>query len=397
MGKTLQREYYNAPMYEVEEMIKSSDHDLTTGYMATISGLKGRQFGHEIFASLIKFKDMMDFLQVFPNVQRNVIGRKVTKIKNYIVSYVENPEGSMRFFPAITVTARGNIFHDEITNKVAIDTQKSRLSVNDGQHRFYGISDAIAELTKRHSRAKDEQTREKYAYWVKELKEMVIPMTMFNNLTEAEEKQLFHDTNQLPQRPSRSANIRLVQTDRMARIARELSEENRYLKHYGVEMSKMSIHENNPNTILLTTVYAMIRLFNWQEYSVYGADFIKEENYENHKQRMENTFNELFYVLPHDMNEKGKYLLEKSYALRGIAKYIYNARLEGFKDSDIFATIKKMDWSQNLEAWEAYGAMILPSGKISFRGNGEGGINGIYSACMDVLRGGRVEQGSLEV
>ncbi|MEK1828926.1 hypothetical protein AAAC51_07200 [Priestia megaterium] len=42
-------------------------------------------------------------------------------------------------------------------------------------------------------------------------------------------------------------------------MAREVSETNRYFKHYGVEYDKMSIHKNNPNTILLTTIYNCIK------------------------------------------------------------------------------------------------------------------------------------------
>lgn len=383
MGKVIQRDLFSNPMHEVEEMVKN--HDLKVSQFATLSAIKGKQFGHEIFATVIKFKDLMDFLQVFPEVQRDIVPRRVAKIRNYILSGIEDST-NMRFFPAITVTARGSIFYDESAKQVAIDTNESKLSINDGQHRFYGISEAIRELQGRLNRNKDEVSRSQIRYYIEELKNMVLPMTIFNNLTEQEEKQLFHDTNNLSARPSRSANIRLVQTDRIAKIAREIATENKYMKHYGVEFNKMSIHKNNPNTILLTTIYNMIKLMFWKNYMA-DYDFINAKTYTYYKEKVDATFTELFFVLPPDLDTKEKYILEKNYALRGIAKFIHYCRYEqqGITDEVMFKAIKNVDWTMNIDTWSLYGAFLSPTGKLQFGGNGEGGINGVMSMCIDVL------------
>jgi DNA sulfur modification protein DndB len=386
VGKALQMEMLQKPFHEVETMIKKErEHDLSVSNMATLSAIKGKQFGHEIFSTVIKFKDLMDFLEVFPAVQRDVINRRVARIKNYVLSGLEN-HSRMRFFPAITVTARGHIFYNESNNQVAIDTQQSKLSINDGQHRFYGISEAIRDLQGRYNKAKDEETRKEISEYMNDLKNMVLPMVIFNNLTEAEEKQLFHDVNNLSQRPSRSANIRLVQTDYMAKIALEIATNNKYMKYYGVELNKMSIHKNNPNTILLTTIYAMIKLMYWKDYMA-DFNFINEKTFSMYKKRTETTFNNLFYVLPPDLNEKGKYILEKNYALRGIAKFIHHCRYETkVPEEKMFEAISKVDWKQDINKWALYGAFLSPTGKIQFGGNGEGGINAVFSACEDQLK-----------
>jgi DNA sulfur modification protein DndB len=379
---------FQSPMYEVEEMVKKKN-DLSVNQFATITGIKGMQFGKEIFSTVVKFKDLMEFIQVFPNVQRNIVQRKVGKIKNYVVTGIENPK-EMRFFPAITVTAKGSVYYDESSFRLAIDTNESRLSINDGQHRFYGISEAIRELTGRMNRAKDEDTRNKYRDYLNNLNNMVLPMTIFNNLTEKEEKQLFYDTNNLAQRPSRSANIRLVQNDMIAKLAREIAEENKYLKYYGVEYNKMSIHSNNPNTVLLTTVYAMIKNLYWTEYiNDYG--FITENNYQDYKKKTAKIFNEIFFNLPPDLEKKDKYILSKNYALKGITKYIRVAREKGYEDARIVAVLKEIDWTLNLSYWSNYGA--YPSeitGALQFGGNGEGGIKGIFDNCMETLEGSLV-------
>ena len=383
---TIKKDLYNEPMQEVEAMLKRKN-DLKVDRFATISGIRGMQFGKEIFATVLKFKDLRRFLEVFPNVQRNISYRKVAKIKTYAISGVENPN-AMRFFPAITVTARGNVFYDTSANRIAIDTENSNLSVNDGQHRFYGIDGAIEELKVRRNKAKDFETKEKYDTYLEELENMVIPMTIFNNLTEEEEKQLFYDSNNLASRPSRSATIKLAQNDYVARMAREISETNKSLIRFGVEMDKMSIHKNNPNTVLLTTVYAMIKNLYWTTY-INDYEFINEKTYNEYKMFTVDTFNKIFASLPKDMDTKDKYILGRNYALKGIAKYVHYARLEKkYSDSEIFEAIKKVDWSLDLHVWSNYGA--YPSEKkgiLQFGGNGEGGIRGVYEMCMDKLKG----------
>ncbi len=386
MGKAIGLDMLSNPSkYEVEAMLKAKrEHDLSLSHMATISGIKGKQFGREVFTTVLKFKDLMDFLQVFPDVQRDIVPRRVSKIKMYVLSGVENPY-SMRFFSGITVTARGNIFYDESQKKVAIDTRNSKLSINDGQHRFYGISEAIRELQGRINKVKDKAVRGKYRDLLENLKEMVIPIVIFNNLTEEEEKQLFHDLNNLAQRPSRNATIRLAQTDIFSRLARELAESNRYLKHYGIEFNKMSIKSNNPNTILLTTVYAITKLLYWYEYKK-DYSFINEDNYEEFKAKTNDTLNEMFYNLPPDIDTKGKYVLEKNYALKGIAKFIHHARHDLHKDDkEIFEAISKVKWEIDIDYWGKYGAFLSNTGLIQFSGNGEGGITSILTACVDNL------------
>jgi DNA sulfur modification protein DndB len=382
---TVNKELYNEPMQEVEAMLKRKN-DLKVDRFATISGIRGMQFGKEIFATVLKFKDLRRFLEVFPNVQRNISPRKVSKIKTYTISGVENPK-LMRFFPAITVTARGNVFYDTSANRIAIDTENSNLSVNDGQHRFYGIDGAIEELKIRSNKAKEIETKAKIDMYLEELENMVIPMTIFNNLTEEEEMQLFYDSNNLASRPSRSATIKLAQNDYVAKMARELSETNKSLIRFGVEMDKMSIQRNNPNTILLTTVYAMIKNLYWTEY-IKDYSFINETTYNEYKMFTVDAFNKIFASLPKDMDTKDKYILGRNYALKGIAKYIHFARLEkNYSDSEIFEAIKNVDWSLNLDVWSKYGA--YPSEKkgiLQFGGNGEGGIRGVQAMCMDKLK-----------
>lgn len=374
----------NPENYEVEKMIKDTrDHDLSVDQFATISGIQGMQFEKEIFVSVLKFKDLIDFLSVFPSVQRRIIKSKVMKIKRYVLSGIEDPS-TMRFFPSLTVTARGHIYHDKQNSKIAIDARNSKLSINDGQHRFMGIGEAILQLRGELNKSKDSTEQEKIKEKLNRLNEMSLPITIVNNLTEEEEKQLFHDSNFLPQRPSRSATIRLAQTDLYSKMSRELAEENKYLTHYGVEFDKMSIKEGNENTVLLTTIYAFVKLL--FKANKQRKDLLTKETYESFKQTASQTLDMLFYVLPHDIDTKGKYLLEKNYTLKGIARFIHHARNELKIEEDvIFATIQKVDWRINLEYWRRYDAVKTKGGHLQFGGSGETGARSIFDCLVDVL------------
>jgi DNA sulfur modification protein DndB len=372
--------------YEMEKMIKDRRHDLQNNNFATLSGIQGNQFGREIFSSVIKFKDLMEFMKVFPEVQRDVSNVKVRKIKTYILSGLED-NSLMRFFSAVTVTCRGHLFYSNDTQKVAIDTVNSKLSINDGQHRYFGISEAIRHLEGKVNTAKTPEDRNDYYTKLEELKEMVIPIVIFNQISEREEKQLFTDLNNLAQRPSRNATIKLAQTDIYSKLARELADNNVYLKKYGVEMDKASIQASNPNTILLTTVYAFIKQLFWLDYKA-NAEFINKDNYAEYKEIVDTTLNNVFLSLPSDVDTKGKYMIDKSYTLKAIAKFLHDCKvLYSVDENTAYNVIRKTNWSVDVDNWKAYGPNISRRGKVTFTTTG--GLVAVYDKLMGVLNENR--------
>jgi DNA sulfur modification protein DndB len=386
-------EQYTEEMKTVGEVLDKAPTDLELNSFATLSAIQGSQFGKEVYSTVIKFNDLHKFLEIFPSVQRDIMPRKVSSMRRYILSGLEETgKVQMRFFSAVTVTCKGHIFYDKNTHRMAIDTRESKLSINDGQHRFESIKTAIDSLEYDYVKCKDKNRARKIRAMIEELSNMVIPVVVFSGLSESEEKMLFHDLNNLAQRPSRNANIRLNQTDKFSIMARELAEENRYLKHYGIEKDRMSIHNGNPNTILLSTVYESIRELLGYEYKM-DKSFLNEESYNHYKKLTDETYDQLFYNLPADIDVKGKYLLEKSYTLKAISRFISHARnhLElQLSDSKIFEIIKSIDWSLDVNAWSEFGASETGyggnfksrTGNIVFQGGSSGGFKAVYNALM---------------
>lgn len=371
----------------LENLGEKISDSLQVNEFATLPSIKGSQFGRDIYSSTIKFKDLRKFLETFPSVQREISMRKVKSIKRYILSGLENesPVSIMRFFSSITVSCRGTMFYDDIQKQVAIDVFNSKLSVNDGQHRMEGICLALDELENIYINSKDKEYSEKIRRRLETLENMAIPIVIFNGLNEREEKQLFHDLNNLAQRPSRSVNILLNQTDLYSKLSREVAEENRYISQYGVEYDKMSLHKNNSNSILLTTIYASIKeLYTYERR--FNTTFLNRDNYPDIKFATMTTFDRIFYSLPADFSTKGKYLLEKSYALRGICKFINdvkNDRIEGLdmNKGDIYKVIASIDWTYNESFWKPYGGTLTRKGTLVFGGGTSGG----YRAVIDAL------------
>jgi DNA sulfur modification protein DndB len=348
-------------MHEIEPMLKEKRKlDLKVGQVAELQATRGQQFGREVFTSTILFKDLRKFLTVFPNVQRDLNPIKVAKIKTYIFTGLTE-EDPMRFFSAITCTCRGNLFYDEKNQRMAIDVHQSRLSVNDGQHRFVAIAEAIDELIIKHDNAlnRDKLRANALREQIEDLENMTIPLVIFNQISESAEKQLFHDINLLASRPSRSATVRLAQTDLVAVLSRELATTNKFFNDYGVEYDKANIAQTNQNFILLTTIYTTIKDM-FREFSANGKvnTYVSEESYDDNLIYMNETYNEIFRALPYDIFNKDVYFAFKHFVMKGIVRFIKKHRKDGMPEPLIFGAIKKVDWTNNVEYWGQYGARM---------------------------------------
>ena len=351
--------------------------DLEKGYFATLSAIKGVQFGREVYSSMIKFKDLADFLEIFPEVQRDIIPRKVASIRRYIMTEEDN----LRFFSSITVSCKGYALYDETNKRLALDVANTKLSVNDGQHRFEAVKTALAQLELDFQKSKDKDKTKKIRDKINRLQEMVLPVVIFNGLTKEEEQQLFHDLNNLAQRPSKSANIKLNQTDYFARLARDISDSSVYMLKYGVEKEKSSIHENNPNTILLTTIYNSMKLLYKSK-----ENEINQQNYSEYLENGIKWFDDIFNVIPKDIDTKGKYIFDKAFAFTSIFRFIATMNEKGESRDKIIKTIEKCDFKLNSKDWLYYGGRFNKFNRLEFTGGSNGGYRAMYNMLMNKAR-----------
>jgi DNA sulfur modification protein DndB len=362
---------------------KKDDLDMNHDFFAQLGGIRGKQFGKDVYITTVKFKDVDKFLESFPEVQRGMNKNRAKDIKKYILTALfSNEELDYRFFNSVTATCRGTMIYDEDKRTVLIDTQ-SKLSINDGQHRIAGIKEAMSEMKERIERTTDLNDRRELENKLEILSEMVIPVTVFNGISEEQESQLFHDLNNLPRRPSRNANIRLSQTDLFARMAKDISNENKYFQHYGVEMDKQFISGKNENVFLLSTIYNSIKhLLNAN--LILDKSFLKRRNYDRVKSEVNRQFERILEQLPSDMDVKGKYIIDKSYTLAGICRFVAyaNENLLFADKEDIYKVIKDTNWSYKNTDWLKYGGIRGKGDNIIFSATSSG-VKGIFNSLVD--------------
>jgi hypothetical protein len=102
--------------------------------------------------------------------------------------------------------------------------------------------------------------------------------------------------------------------------------------------------------------------------------------------------------------DRGTYLFDKSFTLRGIAKFVHVARTEySMSDLEITNAIQSVNWKVDLDYWNKYGAIRGLKGGVSFGSSGDYGKVAIVEALTEQLtedqeaRKYKAEQLGLEV
>ncbi|MPQ24513.1 DNA sulfur modification protein DndB [Bacillus paralicheniformis] len=346
-------------------------------------GAAGNQFGKNVYITMIPYKSIDKFLTVFEEVQRKIDNARVKDIAQYILNGLN--ENNLCFLSAITATCRGNIFYDEIAQKVVIDIN-STLSINDGQHRVSGIKLALKKLKKDIESTQDLDELEILNRKLERLEDMTIPVVIFSGIQELHEQQLFHDLNLLAKRPNKSISLKFDHTNPYNFMAKELAVENGYLQEYGVDTEKTQLRETNPNLMLLST------LRNTISYIICGSNNDKKktltsENYDSWKETVNEIFNVVFANLPTDCTDRTKYIIGLAVTIQGIGKYA-NFLLN--KDEVIdwkkeLGKLSEINWRHSNSMWKSYGGSYDESKKrFVFNGTGSG-INGIAQALKENL------------
>jgi DNA sulfur modification protein DndB len=355
-------------MFIIKSLLTQNNQEVIG--MATyvkLSGTEGTQFGRKFYNITLKFHELQEFLAVFKEVQRNIDREKVISISKYVLKGLR--EDNMSFLTSITTTCRGDILYNHQKEEVSIDIE-SILSVNDGQHRFKGIVRAISVLEKELKAEEDKRKKFLISRKLEALKNMQIPVVIFAGITEDMERQLFHDLNQLAKRPTRSVSLKFNQTNLYTRVAKYLATNNEYFTKYGVEMEKTRLTDANPNTFLLSILTNSVSYLLTGTDKSASDDVLNEENYDEVRAYVESTFNKVFEVLPDDLNDHKKYVMNKSAVIQGIARFIYLSKFAGVSEEDILLAIANTDFTINAP-WEEFGANRV-DGTVTFVGTGTG-------------------------
>lgn len=158
-----------------------------------LNGIAYNQFGHDIFFTQLNLKTLLALFDVDSNVQRELDPQRKIEIRTFILENVE--QGRDFQFTPFVFDARGELKQDEQGFYI---TEGSKLYISDGQHRTFGLDDALTQLKNAYNAAlfvKNEEKITKTKEQIKYLENFKVTMQIYLGLDVKQSRQLFSDLN----------------------------------------------------------------------------------------------------------------------------------------------------------------------------------------------------------
>lgn len=210
---------------------------------------RGQAREHISYVASITFGDVARLLNdghlYIPNIpelpdfaQRKLNVTRVKAIARYIL---ETYQDGTTFFPPICVNVQPSPTYRD--GNIYLPYHSVSLRLTDGQHRCYGIRQALQDI---------EEHESEYAIILSKLE---IGVLIYAGLTLEEERQAFRDQNLLVQRPSVSLSHLFDKRSPTVLIAKELLQRVPHFRD-NVEMVENCLGKHNPKLLTLATLVA---------------------------------------------------------------------------------------------------------------------------------------------
>lgn len=334
---------------------------------------RGLLGGHISYIASVTFGDTARLLNdghlYIPNIpelpdfaQRKLNMTRVKAIARYIL---ETYQDGTTFFPPICVNVQplptyrdGNIY---------LPYHSVSLRLTDGQHRCYGIRQALQDIKEQDS---------EYAIILSKLE---IGVLIYAGLSLDEERQAFRDQNLLVQRPSVSLSHFFDKRSPTVLIAKELVQRVSQFQN-NVEMIDSSLGKHNPKLLTLATLVAATQhmfshlqkdadenlepLINWAAtFWIAAANNLPQEPWtiKNKQERGAQRLESLTVSAPvfQALGILGRDLYQESVPAENLGQWL--------------KSLKKIDWRRDNEFWKergvtqlgAQGEAIIPNTKTT--------------------------------
>lgn len=266
--------------------------------------------------------------------------------------------------------------------------------INDGQHRYTGLSNLVSDLAGKIVKLKSKLNNKKLddakieelqfdlrgiEYKYKRIKEWKVPVMVFHGLSILEERQLFHDLNNNAKKPSSSLSLTYDSANAFTRIAKEVVEENEVLAgmiEWGAKTSE--------GKMLFSNVYnASLRFLGNKK-----TDKVTEETYDEKKNSLARFFEIYLETLPKDWTSE-EYIYNLAPTIQGIAQFsnfIINESNENKNidwETTLEETLKTFEMKHSNPLFNSIGGLAIGSdGKLATKGTG-----GTITAVFSTLKG----------
>lgn len=316
----------------------------------SFNAIQGLEWNKPTYTASISFIQIADLCKIDPDVQRQPDLKRMESICQYILEGFTGERFMTGFNAIVTSLRNSSLEYNPETCEVKIST-RGKLYISDGMHRCGGIKLCVEKVESELEKARNGEDKKALDYWsyiLKKLEDTNLPVIIFTKLTREDEKQLFHDLNNLGASVTQSQALYLDQTGQFNRISKNLESKIPQLKRYGLNKTAKTLCDTNKQVATLGIWNNCNKiLLNGSSDKEIKQAWNKSWNYQEKEDLCKEFWYTFFNILPDDFIDKEKYIITKSAYLQGIAafghKLIFEDKLKDWKNKII--KLQNFDWS----------------------------------------------------
>lgn len=330
----------------------------------SFKAIKGQQWFKPTYTASISFVQVADLCKIDPDVQRNADHKRMEAIAEYILDGFSGKRFMTGFNAIVTSLRNSSLEYNEDTCEVRIST-RGKLYIADGQHRCGGIKLCVEKVEAALEEARNSDDKEGLEYWgsiLKDLEETNLPVVIFTDLMKNDEKQLFHDLNNLGVSVNHSQALYLDHNDQFNLLSKKLENEIVQLKKFGLNKVAKTLSDKSTQVATLGVWNNCNRIvLNGSTDKEMNKEWDESWDFSEKKELCKDFWQTFFNVLPEDFVNKEKYMITKSAYLQGVAafghKIIFEDKISDWKSRII--KLQNFDWSYSNDAYTRYGGGSL--------------------------------------
>ncbi|PEI55941.1 hypothetical protein CN635_16870 [Priestia aryabhattai] len=349
---------------------------MVSPHYLTFNAVKGKQFNQNVISLQCSVDQVLKFIEIDREVQRDLIEYHVTDIQKYIQYGLD---GNDIYFPPLIFSSRGKGNYNEKDYNFNLNLG-DKLIVLDGQHRIKAFEMIIGRLETRSDPISNEK--------LNKARNFPLTIQIFTDLTIKQEQQLFTDINTKASKVSNTLLVMYKNNSLCAELAKDIIN-----NHPSIAADKFEVRSKTTRTKLMTAATlhnTIVTLNDGVFYTAMAKAKISEENYDQYKKNTEEFLNLLVKFAPKDGMNRNEYLIFIPSVIFGIALFIHESMKKNlpFTMEYLFEkVIRKVDWSHKNKDFKALGIPYKQTTKKYNFSNGARGSRIITSYLMKVLGG----------
>ncbi|WP_217587493.1 DNA sulfur modification protein DndB [Lentibacillus saliphilus] len=342
--------------------MKSLKEIASNRHSLTFNAVRGNQFGQNVITIQCTAEQIIKFIEIDKDVQRELIEDHVTNIQRYIQYGLE---GNDIYFPPLLFSSRGKGAYDKELGQFNLRLNE-KLVVLDGQHRIKAFEMIIGRLE-----AHSTPTNLKH---LQRIKNFPLTIQIFTDLSIKQERQLFTDINTKSSKVSNTLLIMYKNENLCAELTKQI-----ILSHPSISEDKFETRGRSTRSKLMTAATLnniIITLNEGVLNTSLSEGKITKDSFEQYKENTEKFLNSLVKYAPANSMDRTKQIIYIPSVLYGIAYFVFIA-LEKYPYNDIESlfekVIRKVDWTHKNKDFLNLG---IPYKQTTGRYNFSNGIRG---------------------